>query len=303
MQYFFNSLVGACLVVLYIIPSLILGVLALIFGILARLIPIKSWHRALMKTALLFPILWATISGKFLGLRRCHHWKIEGEENLSPDQWYLLISNHQTWLDILVLGRVFGRKIPAIKFFMKQELLWSLPILGLSCWSLGYPFIRRHSRHEIRKKPELKGKDIETTKKACEKFREFPTTIMNFVEGTRFTTAKQKCQSSPYLHLLKPQYGGIAIVMKELRNELSGILNVTIHYSKPVVLWRYFRGNHSTTISVHYELLPLTDDLIGDYYENRHFRRHFQKWLNAVWKRKDLLLDELGYTNDDDQRR
>ena len=302
MQHFFNSLLGAFLLFLYIIHSFILGVFALIFGLLARLVPLKSWYRTLMKTALLFSILWATTSGKFLGLRHRHRWKIEGEGNLSPNRWYLLISNHQTWLDILVLGRVFGRKIPVIKFFMKQELLWSLPILGLSCWSLGYPFLRRHSGYEIRKKPELKGQDIKTTKKACEKFREFPTTVMNFVEGTRFTTAKQQHQSSPYLHLLKPKSGGIAIVIKELRNELSGILNVTIHYSQPIVLWKYFRGDHST-ITVHYELLSLTDDLIGEYYENRHFRRYFQKWLNSVWERKDLLLDELGYKNDDNQQK
>ncbi|MFW0084056.1 MAG: acyltransferase [Coxiella endosymbiont of Haemaphysalis qinghaiensis] len=301
MRRFFNSLLGVFLIFLYIITSLILGVLALIFGLLARLMPLKSWYQAVMKTALLFPILWATTSGKFLSLRH-HRWKIEGKGNLSPDQWYLLISNHQTWLDILVLGRVFGRKIPVIKFFMKRELLWSLPILGLSCWSLGYPFLHRHSRHKIRKQPELKGQDIETTKKACEKFREFPTTVMNFVEGTRFTTAKQQHQSSPYLHLLKPKSGGIAIVMKELRNELNGILNVTIHYSRPIILWKYFCGDHST-ITVHYELLSLTDDLIGDYYENRYFRRYFQKWLNSVWKCKDLLLDELSCTNDDSQQK
>ena len=301
MQRFFNSLLGAFLIFLYIIPSFILGVLALIFGLLARLIPFKSWYQALMKTALLFPTLWATISGKFLSLRR-HFWKIEGEGDLSYNQWYLLISNHQTWLDILVLGRVFSRKIPVIKFFMKQELLWGLPVLGLSCWSLGYPFLRRHSRHEIRKQPELKGQDIEATKKACKKFREFPTTVMNFVEGTRFTTAKQQRQSSPYLHLLKPKSGGVAIVMKELRNELSGILNVTIHYSQPLILWKYFRGDHST-ITVHYEVLPLTADLIGDYYEDRDFRRYFQQWLNSVWERKDLLLDKLSCTNDDGQQK
>lgn len=293
---FFNSPLGLFLIFLYIIPSLILGVLALIFGLLARLMPVKSWYRAVMKIALFFPTLWAITSGKFLSVRR-HRWKIEGEGDLYPNKWYLLISNHQTWLDILVLGRAFGHKISVIKFFMKRELLWSLPILGLSCWSLGYPFVRRYSPQAIRKQPELKGQDIETTKKACEKFKEFSTTVMNFVEGTRFTIAKQQHQSSPYMHLLKPKSGGIAIVIKELQKELSGILNVTIHYSQPLTLWKYFRGDHST-ITIHYELLPLTADLIGDYYEDRDFRRYFQKWLNLLWERKDLLLDELSRAND-----
>ncbi|MFV9990682.1 MAG: acyltransferase [Coxiella endosymbiont of Dermacentor nuttalli] len=296
MQHLFNYLLGTFLIVLYIISSLILGVFALIFGFLARLMPIKSWYRALMKIALFFPTFWATISGGFLKLRH-HKWKIEGKDNLSPHHWYLLISNHQTWLDILVLGYVFDRKIPVIKFFMKQELLWGLPILGLSCWSLGYPFLRRHSLYEIRKQPELKGQDVKTTKKACEKFKEFPTTVMNFVEGTRFTKVKQKRQSSPYLHLLKPKSGGIAIVIKELRHELSGIVNVTIHYSQPLTLWKYFCGNLST-VTVCYELLPITTNLIGDYYEDRSFRRYLQQWLNSIWKRKDLLLNKLSISID-----
>lgn len=292
MQRFFQFFLGAFLMFLYIIPSFILGVLALIFGLLARLIPVNSWYETLMKIALFFPTLWGIISGKFLSVRR-HRWKIKGKGNLSPHKWYLLISNHQSWLDILVLGRVFSHKISVIKFFMKRELLWRLPILGLSCWSLNYPFVRRHSPRAIRKKPKLKGQDIQTTKKACKKFKEFPTTIINFVEGTRFTIAQQKSQSSPYIHLLKPKSGGIAIVIKELEKELSGILNVTIHYSQPLTFWKYFQSDYST-ITVHYELLPLASDLIGDYYEDRNFRRYFQKWLNLLWKRKDLLLDELG---------
>lgn len=296
MQRLFNYLLGTFLIFLYIVHSLILGVFALIFGFLARLMPVKSWYRALMKIALLFPTLWATTSGGFLNLRR-HRWNIEGKDNLSPHHWYLLISNHQTWLDILVLGYVFGRKIPVIKFFMKQELLWGLPILGLSCWFLGYPFLRRHSRYEVRKQPELKGQDIKTTKKACEKFKEFPTTVMNFVEGTRFTKVKQQRQSSPYLHLLKPKSGGISIVIKELRHDLSGILNVTIHYSQPLTLWKYFCGNCST-VTVFYELLPINTNLIGDYYEDRSFRRYFQKWLNSIWKQKDVLLNKLSITID-----
>lgn len=291
----FNSLLGAFLIILYFIPSVILGILALILALIARLMPIKSWYRAVMKVALYFPTLWAAASGKFLSLRR-HHWNIEGKGALSPQKWYLLISNHQTWLDILVIGRVFSCKVPVIKFFMKRELLWGLPILGLTCWSLGYPFVRRHSPKVIRKKPELKGQDIETTKKACNKFKEFPTTVMSFVEGTRFTILKHQRQSSPYMHLLKPKSSGIAIVMKELQNELSGILNVTIHYSKPLTLWKYFRGDHAV-ITVRYELLPFTTDLIGNH-TDRDFRRHLQQWLTSLWKHKDLLLDELSSTKD-----
>ena len=39
-----------------------------------------------------------------------------GLEGLSPKDWYLVISNHQSWVDILVLQRIFNRKIPFLKF-------------------------------------------------------------------------------------------------------------------------------------------------------------------------------------------
>ncbi|WP_244670068.1 acetyltransferase [Coxiella endosymbiont of Amblyomma nuttalli] len=274
------------------IPSILLALAVIIFGGLARLIPAKSGYRTLMKIALYIAIMWTNVSNSILYFRR-HQWKIEGEGNLNPRYWYLLISNHQTWLDVLVLGYVFNQKTPLIKFFMKKELLWELPILGLSCWILGYPFLHRRYQKDIRKRSTLTGKDIETTKIICKQFKEFPTTIMNFVEGTRFTTEKHKRQQSPFLYLLKPKAGNIAVVINELQNELRGILNVTIHYSTPMSFWKYFSSN-GANITIYYELLPITADLIGNYYEDRKFRRYLQQWLNLIWKRKDLLLDKLN---------
>ncbi|QHG92745.1 acyltransferase [Coxiella endosymbiont of Amblyomma sculptum] len=299
MRRLFNFLLGVLLVFLYTILSFALGTFALIFGFLSRVVLVKSWYRRLMKIALFFPVLWSVISGKFLELRNLR-WKTIGECRLSSRQWYLLISNHQTWLDILVLGRVFGCKVPVIKFFMKRELLWKLPILGLSCWFLEYPFLYRYSHRKIRNQPKLRKYDVEAVKKACKKFEEFPTTVVNFVEGTRFKVVK-KSPFSPYVHLLNPKAGGIAVVIKELNRKLSGILNVTIHYShnvhqttdsRTVTFWKYFCGEFSA-ITVYYELLPITTSLVGDYYTNRDFRRSFQQWLNSIWKRKDLLLDKL----------
>ena len=293
MRRFFNALFATFIILLYIIPSILSALAVIIFGGLARLMPTKSGYRMLTKIALHIAVMWVSISNGALRLRR-HQWKIEGEGNLDPNYWYLLISNHQTWLDILVLGYVFNRKTPLIKFFMKKELLWGLPILGLSCWILGYPFLHRYDRKDIRKRPALKGKDVEITKIACKKFKEFPTTIMNFVEGTRFTAEKHKQQQSPFLHLLKPKAGGLAIVINELQNELSGILNVTIHYSKPMSFWKYFSGDYAS-ITVHYKFLPLTADLIGNYYDDREFRRYLQQWLNSAWADKNLLLDKLSH--------
>ncbi|MFW0072417.1 MAG: acetyltransferase [Coxiella-like endosymbiont] len=298
MRQFFSVLFATFIILLYTISSTLLALAVIIFGGLARLIPNKSGYQILIKIALNIAVMWVSVSNGALRLRR-HRWKIEGEGNLTTHCWYLLISNHQTWLDILVLGYVFNRKTPLIRFFMKKELVWGLPILGLSCWILGYPFLHRYDRKDIRKRPKLKNKDIQITKTACKKFKEFPTTIMNFVEGTRFTTEKHRRQQSPFLHLLKPKVGSLAVVINELKNELSGILDVTIHYSQPMSFWKYFSGDYAN-ITIHYKLLPLTADLIGNYYDDREFRCYLQKWLNSVWVGKDLLLDKLSYRYDEE---
>lgn len=69
--------------------------------------------------------------------------------------------------------------------------------------SFDFPFMRRYSQLFLLKYPHLKGKDIEITKKACQKYKDLPVSIMNFVEGTRFTPEKHKKQESPYKNLLK----------------------------------------------------------------------------------------------------
>lgn len=279
-------------ILLYLCFTVLIASSILFFGTLIYLLPKKSWRHKATTWLLKLPVYWAMSSGLLLRLSPNHQWEIRGEGKLDPNGWYMLIANHQTWLDILLLDSVFNRKIPLIKFFMKKELLWSLPFAGLACWFLGYPFMQRHSRKEIQKNPALKTQDIETTKKACERIKEFPTTMMSFLEGTRFTPEKHKRQASPFLHLLKPKAGGVAMVINELRDCLRGIVNVTIYYSNPKIDFLKFLLGQPCKIIVHYEVLPITADIVGDYNENREFRVYFQQWLNLIWERKDLLLDD-----------
>ncbi|MFT6977024.1 MAG: 1-acyl-sn-glycerol-3-phosphate acyltransferase, partial [Shewanella psychromarinicola] len=126
---------------------------------------------------------------------------VTGDQSFSEKEWYMVIANHQSWVDILILQRVFNRNIPFLKFFLKQELIF-VPVLGLAWWALDFPFMRRYSTSQLRKNPKLKGKDIEITRKACEKFKTKPVSIMNFVEGTRFSVAKHDKQNSAFQHLL-----------------------------------------------------------------------------------------------------
>ena len=83
------------------------------------------------------------------------------DEPLARDHWYVVISNHQSWSDILVLQDTFLRRIPPLKFFVKRQLIW-IPLLGLAMWLLGFPYVRRYSREALAQDPSLRRHDQRT---------------------------------------------------------------------------------------------------------------------------------------------
>lgn len=254
------------------------------------LIPTKGAKKAV--SALLNEIgrTWIACNNMNLSLTKKINWQVTGIEGLDPKDWYLVISNHQTWVDILVLQKIFHRKIPFLKFFLKKELIW-VPIMGPAWWALEFPFMKRYSSEFLKKNPHLKGKDTEITIKACERFKDIPISIMNFVEGTRFTKAKHARQQSPFKHLLKPKAGGISFVLYAMGRYLNQIANVTIIYPEgPKTFWD-FLCSKKCDILVQVDMLPVTPDLIGDYANDPAYRESFQEWLNRLWIEKDELIE------------
>lgn len=218
--------------------------------------------------------------------------QIEGLHNLSVNEWYMMVANHQSWVDILVLLRIFNRRIPYLKFFLKQSLIW-VPLLGLAWWALEFPFMRRYTKAEIEKNPQLKGKDIEKTRAACAKFRHNPVTIINFLEGTRFTPAKYAQQKPNYTHLLMPKAGGLAFTLAAMNGQLHSLLDVTIYYpeGRPSY-WDYACGKVGE-IRIHVCERPIPDEMLGDYMDDSAFRTRFQAWVNQIWLEKDVLLGQM----------
>lgn len=217
---------------------------------------------------------------------------IEGTDSLKPQEWYLVVSNHQSWADILVLQKIFHRRIPLLKFFLKKELIW-MPFLGFAWWALDFPFMKRYSKSYLKKHPERAGMDLEITRKACEKFKNIPISVMNFVEGTRFTPKKHREQDSPYRHLLRPKAGGVAMVLAAMGDRMRHILDVTIAYpGENRGFWAFLRGD-VTDIKVRVKSLFVGEDLIGDYFSDEVFRERFQNWLGTLWVDKDDLMQKL----------
>lgn len=218
---------------------------------------------------------------------------IRGDAALKADGHYLVLANHQSWVDILVLQKVFNRRIPLMRFFLKRQLIW-VPLLGLAWWALDFPFMGRYTPKQIARRPELAGRDIAATRRACEKFRAIPVAIMNFVEGTRFTTAKHTKQGSPYQHLLKPKSGGVAFVLDAMGDGLHGILDVTIAYPGGPPSLLDLLANRIPEVRVHMRQRPIPEEMLrGDYQGDRGFRAQFQQWMNGLWREKDADMARL----------
>jgi 1-acyl-sn-glycerol-3-phosphate acyltransferase len=217
---------------------------------------------------------------------------VTGDQSFSEKEWYMVIANHQSWVDILILQRVFNRNIPFLKFFLKQELIF-VPVLGLAWWALDFPFMRRYSTAQLRKNPKLKGKDIEITRKACEKFKTKPVSIMNFVEGTRFSVAKHDKQNSAFQHLLKPKAGGMAFALSAMGEHINKLVNVTIYYPDTVpTYWQYICGELSD-VRVDIKITDIPKNMRGDYLKDREFKIEFQEQLNRLWIEKDQQLQQF----------
>lgn len=213
-------------------------------------------------------------------------WNVEGVEGLNPKGWYLVSSNHQSWVDILVLQRVFFGRIPFLKFFLKQQLIW-VPIMGLAWWALDFPFLKRGKGHGAR------SSDLAATRKSCERFKLTPTSVISFVEGTRITAAKHKAQSSPYRHLLKPRVGGLGVALATMGEQFEAMLDVTIVYPLGIpTFWDLLCGRvEDVIVRVAKRDIPVA--VIGDPAADANARRHMTQWIEQQWLLKDTLIDEL----------
>ncbi|MDR0209162.1 MAG: acyltransferase [Pseudomonas putida] len=286
-------LTGILTTVLLLLNTLVLICPLMVFALLKLVLPGRgrdyaSW--AVMWIA----ETWSEIDKAIFALCIPTQWDIRGIEKLRQDTSYLCVSNHQSWVDIPALIESLNRRVPFFKFFLKKELIW-VPLLGLAWWALDYPFMKRYSKAFLDKHPELKGKDLEITKAACELFKRQPVTVVNYLEGTRFSEAKRQAQQSPYQHLLKPKAGGVAFVLAALGEQLDALLDVTIVYpgNRAPGFWDLLSGNISRVI-IDIRVRELDPALCaGDYENDPAFRQTVQAWVNQLWVEKDQRIEQL----------
>lgn len=284
---------GSLATVIFGVNTLFWCSLLYVVTLLRLLVPLAGWVRLCRRLSMAIAADW--IGGNVLGLKAVSRveWDVTGVDGLERDTWYLVTPNHVSWVDIVVVQWLFNRKIPMLKFFLKEELK-KVPVLGLAWWCLEFPFMKRTPRALLEKHPELKGKDLETTKRACERFRDLPVSVLNFLEGTRFSEKKRVDRGSPYRNLLLPKAGGIAQVVSTLGPLLGSILDVTLYYPGGApTFWGLLSGRLEKVV-VRVEAVPLDPSWYGaDYEADAAFREGFQAFVGDLWKRKDDRVDAL----------
>ena len=286
-------LVGVIAFLLLALNAFLWVPILLAFAIVRLILPFKRVRLVIDPLLVTIAETWISGNSGWMALTQRTEWDVEGIAGLDPQDWYLVNSNHQTWVDIFVLQHLLNRRIPLLKFFIKDQLKW-VPVMGLAWWALDFPFMRRHSEEFLKKHPEMRGKDQAATRRACEKFALIPTSVMNFLEGTRFTPAKHARQNSPYRHLLKPKAGGIALALNAMGDKFRAILDVTIVYPDGAPKFWDFLCGRLRRVIVRVQSLPVPGHLMNsDYGGDAATREAFAQWVQQLWRDKDAQIERL----------
>lgn len=284
---------GAVMFLLLVVHTLIMAVPVYGTILLKLLLPKGAARERMTQWMAALAQIWANnnvwLGDVLIGTR----WDIRCDVPLSREGQYLVCANHQSWNDIYVLIKTFGYRAPFFKFFLKKELIW-VPVLGPVWWGLDYPFMQRHSAEKLMKHPELRGQDLEATRRACEAARNHPVLLLNFLEGTRFTPAKHDRQKSKFQYLLKPKAGGFSFALQAMGERLNSLLDVTIIYPDGASgFWDFLMGRMRHVV-VEVRKLTIPEEFFhGDYMEDSAFRKRIQGWIQGIWEEKDRRIAEL----------
>lgn len=284
---------GAIAFALLVVNTLFWCALLFLFALVKLLIPVDALRPALDRILNAIATSWIACNSGWMRATQRTRWDVQGVDGLGYRGWYLVNSNHQSWVDIFVLQHLLNRRIPLLKFFLKRQLLF-VPVMGLAWWALDFPFMRRHSGAYLKAHPEKRFDDLETARRACEKFARVPTSVMNFAEGTRFTPAKHAAQKSPYAHLLKPKTGALGLALGVLGAKFDSLLDVTIVYPAGAPSFWEFLCGRVPTIVVRVRQVPIPAEFAGeDYAADTAHRKALQRWLQRIWREKDETIARL----------
>ena len=294
MNTFIENFKGIVCFLILLINTLVLAALMIPLGIIKFLIPIKSLRISFTKMIIKIGEIWISVNSIWVLKILNPNIKIDGFESLNKNEWYLTTSNHQSWADIFMVQMLTNRKIPMLKFFMKYVLIY-VPVIGICWWALDMPFLKRYTKEQIKKNPNLQGRDFKEMRKSLNHYSLHPVSVFSYAEGTRFTHKKHKTQESPYNNLLKPKEGGMALALSVIPS-IKFLIDITIIYESPKrSFWDYLCGRLKN-IKIFVKKIEIPKEFLNENLaEDDRLRSNFKVWLNNVWKDKDDLISAESF--------
>jgi len=285
-----HGLQGAIVLLLVTVSTVVLTTVIFVLSIFKFLAPKGRATNAMTRLLSWCGELWVSVNKSLTWFYRDMEWDVQMPDGISHKGRYLIFCNHQSGVDILALQHCLNRRAPFGRYLLKQQLIW-VPVLGVAWWALDMAFLRRYSRQELIKNPSLRGKDLENAASACEKLKHIPVSMMTFPEGTRFSEAKRKAQSSPYKHLLRPRYGGVGQVLYSFDDALDSLIDVTITYPRGTPgVWHFISGQVKK-ISVNIQLRPIGESIRGrNFREDSVAKSELKTWLDGIWEEKEQYI-------------
>ncbi|HEX2060721.1 MAG TPA: acyltransferase, partial [Thermoanaerobaculia bacterium] len=132
------------------------------------------------------------------------------------------------------------------------------------------------------------------TRRACRRYRYLPVSILNFVEGTRFTRDKHEDQQSPYRFLLRPRVGGISFVIASLARQLDAMYDVTLVYPQRDVTFADFLRNRVPWVRIEARRVEIPVEFHASAItQPGEPRERFKEWVETIWREKDERIGEI----------
>ena len=294
MYYIKSNIIGFFTFILIVVELIIgFGTLTIV-NIPRAIFPFKSLKIKLSKIS--NTIGEYTVYGLKIIMKIMHRDAMQVFDNneFDKNQWYMAVSNHQSWADIFILLVAAHKKIPLLKFFMKKELAW-IPFIFLANKTLNMPFVNRHSKKQLEKNPNLRFKDYENTLMACKRFQRSPSTIFSYAEGTRNNSKKHKAQNSPYKNLLIPRVGGIATALSAMPN-IDVLVDYSVVYkTNKRGAWAFLKGD-MRDVKVSVKKYNIPENLKNkNYSTDEEYRKNFKIWIEEIWEEKDKEIERLKF--------
>lgn len=201
---------------------------------------------------------------------------------LPREELCLVLANHASWADILILQSAVARQGPLLKFLTKRELAY-IPIFGIIFWAFDFPLLRRTTKAG-EDEAARRAADAAALDAACDSVRRRPAALTIFVEGTRATPEKIASRGGPHRHLLEPRVGGFASLFSALEDDLVSIIDVTIVSPEHPAFWPFLAGRLAP-IEVRAERIPSSALPKG--------RDALAAWLDERWCAKDDAIERV----------